>query len=88
MATPHVFVFGAGRKLRYAGRIDDSAKPDRVTSHDTQSAVDALDDQWQGALPYTLLVAPGGKIIYRKQGELDPLEVKHAIVGYLGRVYK
>ncbi|MFH1920260.1 MAG: redoxin domain-containing protein [Planctomycetota bacterium] len=224
VATPHVFVFDAARKLRYAGRIDDSAKPEGVTSRDTRNAVDALlakrpvpvektrtvgcsvkwsdkrpsveaalkkwakekvtleridtsgvealvkndsknlrlinvwatscgpclvefpelvamhrsyrrrefelvtissdpleregqamsvleqehassknylfvganeyqlaealDDQWQGALPYTLLVAPGGKIVYRKQGELDPVEVKQAIVGHLGRVYK
>jgi len=49
---------------------------------------EALDKQWQGALPHTLLVAPGGKILYRHQGALDPLEVKRAIVGYLGRVYK
>ena len=49
---------------------------------------DAVDEKWQGALPYTLLVAPGGKILYRKQGELDPLELKRAIVGHLGRVYK
>ena len=49
---------------------------------------ESLDKKWQGAFPYTLLVAPGGKVIYRKQGELDPLELKRAIVGYLGRVYK
>jgi peroxiredoxin len=224
VATPHVFVFDRQRKLRYAGRIDDSAKPDRVTSRDTRNAIDAvlagrpvpvektrtvgcsikwsdkrpsvqaalerwakeevtlepidkagvealvkndskklrlvnvwatscgpclgefpelvamhrsyrrrefelitigldppereaqaltilkeehassknylftggneyvlaeaLDPKWQGAMPYTMLVAPGGKVIYRKQGELDPLELKRAIVGHLGRVYK
>ena len=38
--------------------------------------------------PYTLLIAPGGKVIYRKQGELDALELKRAIVKRLGRVYK
>ena len=227
VATPHVFVFDKNRRLRYTGRIDDSAKPDHVTTHDTRTAIDAilanrpvpvektrtfgcsikwsnkresarqslerwnqetatlesidakgvrelaanksgrskklrlinvwalwcgpcceefseliivhrmyrkrdfeviticadtperanqalkflneqhascrnvhfegkneyelaeaLDPKWQGALPYTLLVAPGGKILYRKQDEFDPLEVRKAIVDHLGRVYK
>ncbi len=224
VATPHVFVFDKERKLRYSGRVDNSAKPDRVTSHDTRAAIDALlagravpvertrtfgcsikwsdkresarmslerwnleeatlemvdkkgvkdlvandskelrlinvwatwcgpckaefpelvtmhrmyrkrefelvtisadlperkrqalkflneqhasctnylfegeneyelaetlDAEWQGALPYTMLVAPGSKILFRKQGRLDPLELRKAIVDYLGRVYK
>jgi peroxiredoxin len=49
---------------------------------------DALDKQWQGGFPYTLLIEPGGKIIYRHNGEIDPMAVKKAIVGYLGRYYK
>jgi peroxiredoxin len=48
---------------------------------------DLLDKDWPGALPYTLLIAPGGKVIYRKSGEIDPLEVKRAVVGYVGRTY-
>jgi len=224
VATPHVFVFDNERKLRYSGRVDNSAKPDRVTSHDTQAAIDAvlagravpvertrtfgcsikwsdkresarislerwnqeeaklevidkegvkdlvandsnklrlinvwatwcgpckaefpdlvtmhrmyrkrefelvtisadsperkkqvlkflneqhascknyvfegeteyelaetLDPKWQGALPYTMLIAPGGKVLFRKQDRLDPLLVRKAIVEYLGRVYK
>jgi len=223
LATPHVFVFDRRRALRFAGRIDDSAKPDRVKSHDTRNAIEALlagkpvpvattkvfgcsvkwsdkrdsvatalqrwakeevtlepidkqgvraliendterlrlinvwatscgpclvelpelvtmhrmyrrrdfelvtisadppdrkeqalkalqrehasctnylwssgdeyalieavDPSWSGPLPYTLLVAPGGKVLYRKQGEFDPLEVRQAIVDHLGRVY-
>jgi peroxiredoxin len=47
----------------------------------------ALDKEWPGPLPYTILIAPGGKILYRKVGAVDPLEVKRAIVGYLGRTY-
>jgi peroxiredoxin len=48
---------------------------------------EALDKEWPGPVPYTILVAPGGKVIYRKSGAVDPLEVKRAIVGYLGRTY-
>jgi peroxiredoxin len=45
----------------------------------------ALDQQWPGPVPYTLVIAPGGRIIYRKTGAIEPLELKRAIVGYLGR---
>jgi thiol-disulfide isomerase/thioredoxin len=31
--------------------------------------IEAIDPNWQGALPYTILVEPGGKIVYGKQGE-------------------
>lgn len=48
---------------------------------------DLLDKDWEGPLPFTLLIAPGGKILYRKQGEIDPLEVRRAIVKVLGRTY-
>jgi peroxiredoxin len=54
---------------------------------DKDKVVEALDKEWQGPAPHTLLVAPGGKIIYRHTGEIDPLEVKKAIVEYLGRTY-
>ena len=48
---------------------------------------EALDKEWPGPVPYTMIVAPGGKVIYRKSGAIDPLEVKRAIVGHLGRTY-
>src|SRR5436190_9331404 len=44
LATPHLFVFDARRKLRYKGALDDSrfADPATVKSHDARNAVDAL----------------------------------------------
>lgn len=60
-----------------------------IFSEDDQDKLaEALDKDWQGGVPHTLLVAPGGKVIYRHTGEIDPLELKQAIVGYLGRTYK
>jgi thiol-disulfide isomerase/thioredoxin len=41
-ATPHVFLFDAERKLRYAGRIDDSERPEFVKVSDLRNALDAL----------------------------------------------
>jgi thiol-disulfide isomerase/thioredoxin len=48
---------------------------------------DLLDKDWQGPVPYTLLIAPGGKVIYRHAGPIEPLTVKRAIVDFLGRTY-
>ena len=49
---------------------------------------DALDAKWQGVLPCTILVAPGCKVIFRKQDEIDPLALRKVISDHLGRVYK
>ncbi|HEY4259179.1 MAG TPA: redoxin domain-containing protein, partial [Schlesneria sp.] len=48
---------------------------------------DLLDKKWEGPVPYTLLIAPGGEVLYRKSGEVKPLDVKRAIVNVLGRTY-
>jgi peroxiredoxin len=44
LATPHVFLFDAARKLRYKGQFDDSryASPATVKSPDARNAVEAL----------------------------------------------
>lgn len=55
---------------------------------DKYALVEAVDSEWSGALPLTLLVAPGGQVIFRHEGQIDPLEVKKAIVNHLGRYYK
>ncbi len=54
---------------------------------DRDAFANALDKEWPGPLPYTVLIAPGGKILYRKSGAIDPLDVKRAVVAYLGRTY-
>jgi len=41
-ATPHVFVFDESRKLSYAGRIDDSERPEYVKVQDLRNALDAM----------------------------------------------
>lgn len=57
------------------------------TIADRDRLADLLDKEWQGPLPYTLLIAPGGKVLYRKTNQIDPLELRRAIVAQLGRTY-
>ena len=58
------------------------------TSTDKYDLIEAVDPEWQGNLPYTVLLAPGGEVLFKKMGELDdPLELRKAIIGYLGRYY-
>jgi peroxiredoxin len=56
---------------------------------DKYKLIEAIDSNWQGALPYTILVEPGGKIVYAKQGPIDPAEMKKRIVNdpLIGRYY-
>jgi peroxiredoxin len=48
---------------------------------------DIIDRDWQGPIPHTVLIAPGGKIVYRKSGAIEPIEVRKAIVDFIGRTY-
>lgn len=54
---------------------------------DIYDLIDVVDPDWQGSLPYTVLVDAEGKVLYKVEGTIDPLEVKRAIVGSLGRYY-
>jgi thiol-disulfide isomerase/thioredoxin len=59
------------------------------TEKDKYALIEKIDPKWQGALPYTLLVEPGGKIVYGKQGTINPQELKKIIVEnkLIGRYY-
>jgi peroxiredoxin len=47
---------------------------------DQSKLLTAIDPSLNGNLPYTLLVEPGGKIVYSKQGLIDPALMKRVIV--------
>jgi hypothetical protein len=57
------------------------------TGESKDKFADVLDKEWPGPVPYTLVIAPGGKVLYRKSGPLEPLAVKRAVVEHLGRTY-
>ncbi|WP_295721120.1 TlpA disulfide reductase family protein [Mucilaginibacter sp.] len=85
---------------------DDPARKDKVLSFlkskqasglnylyigdDKYKMIEAVDPKWDGALPYTMLVDPDGKVVYRHQGAIDIEELKKVIFddATMGRIYK
>ncbi len=55
---------------------------------DKYKLMDAVDEKADGPVPHTILVAPGGKVLYRKSSPCEPRALKRAIVDYLGSTYK
>jgi peroxiredoxin len=54
---------------------------------DTDAFAEAFDEKWPGPLPYTILVAPGGEVVFRKDGEIEVQELRREIADRLGRTY-
>jgi hypothetical protein len=55
------------------------------TGGDSGALAKVLDPEWNGSFPCALMIAPGGKIVYRHSGGIDPEEFKRFIVGKFGR---
>lgn len=50
--------------------------------------IKALDPEWPGPIPHTVLVAPDGTVIWRHNGEVDGEELRTKVLDYMGRFYK
>ena len=50
---------------------------------DTDAMQTAFEPTWQAGVPFTVVLSPEGKILYREQGELDILKMRRAILANL-----
>jgi peroxiredoxin len=77
-----------GRALEVLKKKQVSASNYLFDGDNKYKLMDAVDVKASGPVPHTILVAPGGKVLYRKSGSCEPMAIKCAIVDYLGRTYK
>ncbi|SDA87568.1 Peroxiredoxin [Algoriphagus alkaliphilus] len=67
-----------------------SALPNYIMdTEDKYAVIKVVGSDWDGSLPITLLIEPGGKVAYRVPGTIDALKLKKAIVDHpmIGRYY-
>ncbi len=53
---------------------------------DKYALIEAFDKDWNGELPYTLLIGADGKVLYRESGSIDFLAIRRAIVPALDQL--
>lgn len=77
------------RALKFLQNKNSALQNYIFSGSDIYKLIDAIDPDWDGALPYTILLEPEGNVIYKKMGIVDPLELKKAIVDHpmIGRYY-
>jgi len=52
-------------------------------SDDTYAMQAAFEPTWEGGVAFTMVIAPGGRLLYQKQGKWDILEVRRVILAHL-----
>jgi peroxiredoxin len=52
-------------------------------STDIYALMAAFDPEWNAAVPYSMLIRPDGEVVYKRQGEVDPLVVRRLIIANL-----
>jgi len=72
--------------LRFLEKHEASTPNYYFAGTDKYAHFEALDPEWKGGLPHTLLIAPGGEILFRQTEELDFLELRRKIVPALNRI--
>jgi peroxiredoxin len=50
---------------------------------DTYGLQAAFEPKWEGGVPFTMVIAPGGKVIFQQQGEVDVLALRRVILAHL-----
>lgn len=73
VATPKTRV----EALKAEGRTSNNY---HIADGATDAVADIIDKDWNGALPHTVLIAPGGKVLWKHNGELDIVESRRQIV--------
>ena len=66
--------------LNFLKRQQSSGKNLLFGDKEKYKLMEAFDPDWNASLPYTMLIAPGGEVLYKVQGPIDDLELKRAIV--------
>jgi peroxiredoxin len=56
-------------------------------SSDTAALQAAFDPTWESAVPYTVLLDPNGKVLYKNLGSVDILELRRTILANLPSDY-
>ena len=50
-------------------------------SMDPYELMNAFDPEWGGGVPYSVVIAPGGQVLYKQDGRIELLKARRLILG-------
>jgi thiol-disulfide isomerase/thioredoxin len=68
---------------RFLQKTHSAVRNLRVDSDDVYAVMAAFDPKWESGVPFTMIIAPDGKVIYRHSGENDKLTMRRVILANL-----
>ncbi|MGJ8725999.1 MAG: redoxin domain-containing protein [Roseibacillus sp.] len=77
---------GTGSRTKQLLKKDSRNTNNYLFDGDTEDLAKALDPEWNGAMPHTLLIGNEGQVLYRHTGKIEPLALKKAIVAEVWRL--
>jgi thiol-disulfide isomerase/thioredoxin len=69
--------------MRVLNKYHASTRNLHFDSTDTYAMQAAFESKWEAGVPFTVLLSPDGKVVYQKQGEIDILDLRKAILANL-----
>ncbi|MGC4028591.1 MAG: redoxin domain-containing protein [Steroidobacteraceae bacterium] len=55
----------------------------QVDTEDVYAVMAAFDKSWESGVPFTMVIAPDGRVIFQHSGQVDKLALRRAILGHL-----
>jgi thiol-disulfide isomerase/thioredoxin len=88
-AEAFLFKQAAGLSKKVAGSLKKEGRTTNsyLFAGSGDDLVAALDKDMPGPIPHTIVVAPGGEIVYRHTGVIDLAETENAILDKMNRFY-
>jgi peroxiredoxin len=74
--------------LKFLERKHATSRNLLFASDDTEALQKAFDPKWQSAVPYTVLLAPGGKVLFSTTGSVDVLQLHRKILASVPAEYE
>ena len=69
--------------LRILNQQHASSRNLQFASEDTYAMQAAFDAKWDAGVPFTMVIAPGGKVLFQEQGEVDIIALRRIILANL-----
>ena len=73
--------------LRFLQKKHATSRNLLFSSTDTVALQQAFDPAWDSAVPYTILLSPDGKVLYKQLGSVDILELRRTILANVAAEY-